>query len=173
EDFPEISVSNGIGELVAFCLQDTNQIQIGLTTATFFRGDRSSLLTEIMETKFERFSLPYDEYLRSMEHLQSFSYDFLLCDQDYSKAIGNLISQNVTKDIVYIPHPKSRHSTGLKYEEVRNIIEEYQKIHGEDIVETTDGLTRLNGDFKILDLVSEDRRDAKKQFINSNLIKDE
>src|SRR5207302_993302 len=50
EDFPEISVSNGIGELVAFCLQDTNQIQIGLTTATFFRGDRSSLLTEIMET---------------------------------------------------------------------------------------------------------------------------
>ena len=175
EDIDGEIISNGIGALVKYLLnQPNNNIQIGLTTASFFRGDRCSLLTQAMDQRFERASLAYDEYLKSMEHLQSFSYDFLLCGHEYTNAIGILAKERKGKDIIYIPHPKSRHSTGDKYQEVKNIFTEYQKIHTGQLTDTSDGLTLLqspNGDFKMLDLVDEDRRLEKKELLSSDDLK--
>lgn len=173
EGFEDSVVSNNIGELVAYAM-DKPDIQLGLATASFFRGDRLSLLTDAMETKFTRFNLPYDEYLESMEHLQSFSFDFLLCGHDYTKAIENLAKVRTGKDIIYIPHPKSKHSTGDKYEEVENIISKYKKIHGGRLSESDTGLTSLchkDGEFKIIDLVDENLRSEKKDYIGG--IKDQ
>lgn len=104
EDLQGPVISNGIGELVTFLLDTKMPIQMGLTTASFFRGDRCSLLTDTMEERFVRFNLPYDEYLQSMKHLESFSFDFLLCGHEYTKAIGNLAQQRKGKDIIYVPH---------------------------------------------------------------------
>ncbi len=45
-DIEDLILNNGIGGLVAYLLSCKNRnIQIGLTTASFFRGDRLSLLT--------------------------------------------------------------------------------------------------------------------------------
>jgi hypothetical protein len=163
-DYEGALLNNGIGEIVAYVLNHNNNVQLGIATASFFRGDRCSLLTESMEKKFTRFNLPYDEYLESMQHLQSFSFDFMLCGPDFTQAINKLLKHRVGKDIIYIPHPSSKHSTGDKYREVEDIIAKYKKTHGGKETDLDNGLTvlrRKDGDFKIMDLVDEDRRNAK------------
>lgn len=168
-DFEGAIISNGIGELVAHVLTHENlNVHVGLATASFFRGDRCSLLTAEMEKQFVRFNLPYDEYLESMQYLRSFSFDFLVCGPDFTKAISQLLKARTGKDIIYIPHPKSRHSTGDKYREVEEIIAHYQDVHGGKEVDTDDGITVLQKrktSFKILDLVDEDRRGEKKAYV--------
>lgn len=175
EDIEGEVISNGIGELVQHLLTFSgDSVQLGLTTASFFRGDRCSLLTSSMECQFKRFNLPYDEYLQSMEHLKSFSFDFLLCGHEYTNAIGTLIKSRKGKDIIYIPHPRSRHSTGKKLDEVQNIFSEYQKVFGGEFIDTPQGLTILQNPInplKVLDLVDEDRRMQKKEFLNSEELK--
>ena len=127
-----------------------------------------------MESQFKRFNLPYDEYLQSMEHLKSFSFDFLLCGHEYTNAIGTLVKSRKGKDIIYIPHPRSRHSTGKKLDEVQSIFSEYQKVFGGELLDTPQGLTILQNpasSLKVLDLVDEDRRTQKKEFLNSEELK--
>lgn len=162
-------LNNGLGELTSYALtSQEDNIEIGLTTASFYRGDRYSLLTPDMESKFKRHNLPYDKYLKSMTHLKSFNIDFLLCGPDYVKAIELILRQRQGKDIIYIPHPVSRHSTGDKHTEVNNIIAVYQAIHGAANNRSADGLLTLfqNGnEFKVLDLVSEFQRSQKKDFL--------
>ncbi len=171
--------SNEIGNLISHFLGlNANNIKIGLTTATFIRGDRCSLLTEEMEAKFTRYGLPFDVYFESMEHLKSFSFDFILCGPNYTKAIGLLALERICKDIVYIPHPISRHSLGDKSQDVQDIINEYHLVHKGEIVEEASGLISLKqeaGRFRILDLVDSDRvqRSKKKSILNENSFKED
>lgn len=167
EGFEDSIVSNGIGEFAAYLLQYGKNVHLGLSTASFFRGDRLNLLTPKMRDKFVRFDLPYDEYMESMQYLKSFSFDFLLCGPDYLKAVSE-VTKDKHKDIIYIPHPASRHSTGDKYSEVEQIVECYRKTHKGKEIDLDNGLTVLRkkyGEFKILDLVDEDRRKAKKSYV--------
>lgn len=174
-DFEGSVINNGLGELVTYLLKDSIQnVQLGLTTASFFRGDRCSLLTEAMESKFKRFNLPYDEYLRSMKYLKSFSFDFLVCGPDYTNAIESLVKNRIGKDIIYVPHPTSQHSTGNKYQEAESIIEKYKNVHGGVAAYTVEGMTILkrdDGEFKLLNLVDEGGRFEKKNYIDSPLFK--
>ena len=166
EGFEDSVVSNSIGELATYLLRYGKNVHLGLSTACFFRGDRLSLLTPKMRDKFVPFSLPYDEYMESMQYLKSFSFDFLLCGPDYLKAVSEVIKDK-HKDIIYIPHPISRHSMGDKYAEAEQIIECYREIHKGKRIDS-DGLTVLRkklGEFKILNLVDEDRRKKKKDYV--------
>lgn len=165
------TINNGLGELVSYLSREAHSdVQIGLTTASFFRGDRASLLTESMESQFTRFKLPYDEYFRSMKYLKSFSYDFLLCGPDYIKGIERVLQEREGKDIIYIPHPVSQYSTGNKHQEVSRIVGTY----GMAVRTTEDGLSIIkgqNGERKILDLVSEDKRKPKKNYLENPDVK--
>lgn len=165
--------SNGLGEFVSILLKKEKLgVQIGLTTATFFRGDRHNLVTEDLVHRFKRFDLPYDEYLRSMKHLQSFSFSFLMCGQDYTKAFESFVRAK-KKDIIYIPHPTSRHATCHKLEGVKQIVDIYTSAHGGEIVDDNEVPFLLAGgahELKILDLVNERKRDRKKEFLNGSAI---
>ncbi len=169
--------ANGLGSLVDM-LSDrvADNVQIGLTTATFFRGDRDSLISEKSEQLFKaRYNLPYDKYLKSMKYLRSFSFDFLICGQDYMQAINHVVKSKKCKDIIYIPKPKSLHSKGCKYLEVKEIIDLYQANQKGQLVETADGLSIIdNGEisFKILDLVDEDSRNEKKKFLMNKTLQE-
>lgn len=172
EGFEDTAVSNGIGEFATYLVRHAKGSHLGLATATLFRGDRLSLLTGKLMSKFERFDLPYDEYMASMQYLKSFRYDFVLCDsKDYTKAFDKILKTS-GKDIVHIPSVNSKHSTGCKYSEVQEILKHYKKAkngQGKPIDEDN-GLTlikRKRGTYKIVDLVDEDRRKEKKEYIAS------
>lgn len=174
EGFEDVVVSNGIGELVTYAHSQPS-IQVGLATASFFRGDKTALLPEKIEKQFARYNLPYDKYLSSMKYLRSFSFDFLLCGNDYPKAIQKILKQKKCKDIIYIPHVGSKHSTD-KHEERKSIVDKYKRTYGGKIVNKSNGLTSLigkNGEFKICDLVDEDRRNEKKEYIGKIKDKDD
>ena len=163
--------NNGLGALVSYILNAQNSnVQLGLTTASFFRGDRCSLLTSSMESKFERFNLPYDQYFKTMKYLKSFSIDFLLCGPQYHKAIELLIKQRKAKDIIYIPHPVSGYSTGNKQQEVVHVLNAYGNLDqsASKIINFVDG---IHGTYKILDLVNENLRKEKKVFLSDPLLK--
>jgi len=170
EGFDGAIINNGIGELISFFLDNNiTSIQIGLTTASFFRGDRASLLTDSMEAKFKRFNLPCDEYLKTMTYLKSFSFDFLLSGHNYAKGIEHLIQERKGKDIIYIPHPVSQFSTGNKLQEVGNII----NIYGDVLYTTHDGVMIVSGkrgELKILDLVNEVQRKQKKNYLDNPIV---
>ena len=169
-------ISNGIGEVVEYLANNSDlSSQVGLTTATYFRGDRQPVLTEVLKEKFKKYELPYDTYLEGMEHLESFSYDFVLCGPDYTDGVKKIIQTRRGKDIVYIPHPISNHSTGNKRKEVDSIIASYQDVYGGELTHTSEGISLLNNtveDFRILDLVNEERRPEQKKFIASNAMKE-
>lgn len=170
-------ISNGLGELVRYFVTNSDRnLQLGLTTATFFRGDRGSLLTDDMEGKFKRFDLPYDEYMESMTHLKSFSFDFLIVGHDYATGIETILKDREGKDIIYIPHPTSRYSTGDKLKESRSIIAKYHEISGGLRIYTTEGVTVFHEDnnrFVILDLVDENNRAEKKEFLSNSKLKED
>jgi hypothetical protein len=170
-------VSNSLGQLVADLLdQKIKNVQTGLTTASFFRGDRCSLLTNKMEQKFVRFDLPYDKYLGTMKHLKTFNFDFLLCGHDYTKGIGSLLKHRRGKDIIYIPHPRSKSSLGNKVEEVQSILNEYSQLYGEAISNPSSIFIELQSSgqtFKILDLVDIDQRNEKKKLFKSGKLKND
>jgi len=127
-DLEDVIISNGIGELVSYLVQHGKNVDAGLSTATHFRGNRMSILSPKMEEKFVRFSLPYDEYLENMEHLKSFSFDFVLCGPDWKKALKDIIKNtDPHKDIIYQPHPQSRYSTGNKLQESQGCIDAYKE----------------------------------------------
>ena len=179
EEFQNTVINNGIGEIVYYFLNNQNlNLQVGLTTASFF-GDRYSLLTNEMENHFTRFNLPYDQYFKSMKHLKSFSFDFLTSGPDYINAVEKLIQEKKAKDVIYIPHPTSQFSSGNKIQEVNNIIKLYKRTFHDPSKESfvdENGVTVLNKnqtDFKILDLVDENMRDQKKDFLNNHIIKND
>lgn len=165
----KVVFSNGIGGLIAHAVKSKGSIKVGLATATFFRGDRCTLLTSEMEPLFTRFNLAFDEHLGDMEHLRSFTYKFMLCGPAYHEDMPKLFRSHRGKYIVHIPSPNSNHSTGDKYAEVEDVVAAFKKAYGGRKSESdeTPGLISLkgkNGEFKILDLVDEDDRDDKKQF---------
>jgi len=167
-DGQPVNINNGLGELISYFTKHEHNVQFGLSTATFFRGDRCSLLNPQMMEKFTRFNYPINEYLKTMQHLRSFKLDFVLCGLDRMKAIEEeIITGEDKKDIVYIPHPISRHSTRNKYKESDQIISLYEKKYGTRN-NTKDGLIVL-GDgekqFKIIDLVDESNRPTKKKTL--------
>jgi hypothetical protein len=161
--------SNGIGELVRMLSQNPT-VQIGLATATPFRGDRLSIFGG-MEDRFVQHVLPYDEYFKTLQYLKSFSFDFVL-SADISVDVGKL-ALRARKDIVYIPSPQTKCAKdwfGCKKQQSEAIIAEYQKVHDGIRIDAETGLIilRKSGkpDFKIIDLVEEGNRQQKKCYIN-------
>ena len=109
-----------------------------------------------------------------MTHLKSFSFDFLITGHDYVAAIEILIKSRTGKDIIYVPHPLSRYSSGDKIKEADNIVFKYNDTHGGMLAHTAEGtivLKKADKEFIVLDLVNENRRAQKKAFLNNPILK--
>jgi superfamily II DNA or RNA helicase len=163
--------SNNIGEIGSYFQSNPEKnFIINYATATFFRGDRLQIAQNV--ESFFRFNLPYDKYFEGLNWLKSFSYDFLLHKYGWFKAIKTIFKDKIGKTIVYMPSLNSRHSTGDKYQEVWEVI---WAIAGRRNAKYTEdpktGVITIhkNGkDIVIVDLVDEDKREEKKEFIREN-----
>jgi DEAD/DEAH box helicase. len=109
EDGVTAATQNQMGALVAFALQKPDTITLGLTTATFFRGDCLPIVPDV--SKFTRFNLAYDEFLGTCQHLRSFSYDFII-QADFFTPVKRLFQERIGKTLVYIPFVNSSYSIG-------------------------------------------------------------
>ena len=93
-----------------------------------------------------------------------------------AKCVDNMFSEDIKKIIIYIPERRSIFSSSNKVDEVDQIVRVLAKKFKARITRRDDGiivLKRGNFEYKILDLVDENNRDAKKKFfaktdINAN-----
>jgi superfamily II DNA or RNA helicase len=177
----DIAIHNALGAQVKNLYHSSNRgNQIILVTATFFRGDRCQLLSQEMKPSFVRFDLPWDKWLPQMQHLKSFTYDYVFdrtidnYDESMDKSITHLFQQNLKKLVVYIPQRNSFFAQKGK-EGKNNEVDRIIKIIAEKldaVVEgkTKDGIIQLKladgTHYRILDLVGEELRDAKKKFFS-------
>jgi len=165
----DVEVSNGIGSVVKYSFDNPkNNIQVELTTATFFRGDKNSIIPEEYKAQFDRFNYPFDKYLKTCKYLRSYSYDFILYNQNYKESIKELFDEEVGKTIVYVPSVNGSYSLETKYIDVEEII---KGIAGTDkpVIKDKDKpimLVKRDKEWiKVIDLVTETNRESKKQAI--------
>lgn len=129
----EIIDSNRLGDVVTYLINSKNNIHVGLTTATFFRGDKLTLLTDKQSARFKRYDLPYDKYMEQLQYLESFSFDFKLCGTDYMKGIDSVLAEKRAKDIIWIPHVNSKYSSKDKFNDRDKITKIIHKRYGKDV----------------------------------------
>jgi superfamily II DNA or RNA helicase len=165
-DDPDIEIDNQLGALVRYSLLHPDEIQLGLTTATFFRGDQATIIPGV--SQFTRFEFRCDEYLATCKHLRSFSYDFLTHSASFIEPLWHLFAQKIGKTIVYIPPVGTSCSLGTKAQDVDAVL---RAIAGTDayIVDDRDQpimrLKRGNERIKVVNLVDEHLREEKKEVI--------
>ena len=169
--------SNRIGEVVE---KLSHKNDIVLVTATFFRGDKQQIISAELASKFSKYSLPLDVWINQMQHFKNFSYDFVFgSDTDKTtnylssvkNCIDSLFSSSHKKIIIYIPHRRNKMKTDCKKNEVRSIVEMLASKFSAKKIKTNDhGIIELINEkgekYKILDLVSEENRHARKDYFS-------
>ena len=175
----ELMITNKLGDIVNYIHNTKNSNnQAILITATFFRGDSKSLLSNEIEESSKRYNLPFDIYISQMNYFKSFSYDFVIDAIDYTKnikeCVDNLDATNHKKLVIYIP---SR-NTPLAYDkdaEVAEILQGIMDSKGATNKFIDDnGLIHLTNneglDYKVLDLVTKQNQNKSKKFFQKPVI---
>jgi len=154
------TISNAIGNLVKYCVRYGNHV--GLATATFMRGDMRHILPDEMAEAFTRFDVPYDDYFKTMQPVESFEFNVICGDK--LKAIGSLFKKT-KPTIIYLAKRQSRYAGRCKYQEVRQIIKVLEKRRRQK-ARREGPVTRI-GRLRVLDLVHEKGRSARKDYLNN------
>jgi superfamily II DNA or RNA helicase len=168
DDAFDVEVENRMGALVKHALQNPELIRLGLTTATFFRGDKAPIIPD--PSRFTRFEFAYDKYLASCKYLRSFSYSFVIHSSSFVNPLTRLFDQRIGKTLVYIPSVNSYGSVGSKVEDVNAVL---KAIAGTDTPVVTDEdqpITRVKrGEtwVRVVNLVDTSLREQKKEAIVS------
>lgn len=168
--------SNMMGKLVTYAVTHVKQnIRITLSTATFFRGDRLSIIPEKHKDKFTHFWYPMHDFLADCDYLKQFYYSFLMYKHDWEETINKLFEGELKKTAIYIPNVGNRYySYGTKEKDLEHLyrgiagVEKYEKIEHES------GLTQIKrGDrwINIINLVDDsdvNLRNKRKRFISKS-----
>lgn len=166
----DIAITNGIGSLVQYSFDNPQfNIRLGLTTATFFRGDRTAIIPEKYFDLFKRYNLPYDKFLATCKHLKSFSYDFLLYNEKYTEALNEVFKDSVGKSIVYIPAAGGRYTLGGKHNDVQMVYNAIAGVENPEVKLEGDAIVLVKrGEewVRVVNLVDETNREAKKKLVN-------
>jgi len=168
---------NKLAVVVAELMEKVPSCRIGMVTATYSRGDLHDILPDYLAERFEKFDYSWAEYFSTLEHLETFEYKFSMygrCEGAYApaEAIAQIHYEKPAKTIIHIPYVNSRCSHGKHYE-VRNILkalgrDENGKIKfEEDEKGVLTVIDREGRRLKVLNLVSEKNRPAKKRYVEA------
>src|ERR1039458_5686837 len=162
----QVEVYNKLVGLVKYALQHRDLIQLGLATATFFRGDRTPIIPDGAE--FARFDLAYDQYLETCRFLRGFSYDFVISGCSFVDPLKNLFDRKMGKTIVYIPAVNSSSSLGTKAEDVNAVLKAIAGTETPILADTDKPIMRVKRGEKwinVVNLVDEEYRAKKTEAI--------
>ncbi len=119
--------TNEVGKFIVHCLSQSKNTSINLATATFFRGDRKSVLAEKYYNLFERYSVPMDVYLK--ETGINLSFNYIIDTKSPEKIVENLYKEKDSKTIIYLPDVHSHYQVHNKYEQVKRIEKSIKKVN--------------------------------------------
>ena len=165
-----LQIYNKLGSIVSKALRKPElNINLLLSTATMFRGDKIEIVPQKYLDKFSTFHYPMDKYLADCHWLRSFSYDFAMYDKDWGGRLKDVLKEN-KKTIIYLPPVNSKYySYGSKEEDLEKI---YQAIAGKEnyeMKEEANGLILIkkgNRWLKVVNLVEDSAiRDVRKQLV--------
>lgn len=112
---------NKLGELLRSLMAGTNASILAMT-GSYFRGDRSAVLSPRDESKFSKVTFNYYEQLNGYQYLKSLGIGFHFYQGRYLDAVDEVLDTS-KKTIIYIPSVNSSESTKEKYFEVDSIID--------------------------------------------------
>jgi superfamily II DNA or RNA helicase len=164
-DNHSLCIQNRLGALITHAA--INGIELGLTTATFFRSDAADIVPAKYLSMFERYRLGFPEFLENIRPFGHFSYDFILYAASWLPMLKRLFRQRVGKTIVYVPAVNSGSSIG-KHCEVALVL---KAIAGKDkpVIKDADKpvmrVQRGGSWVKVVNLVEEANRGAKKEAL--------
>jgi len=144
--------ANMIGLIVRDILKcgDTTS-SIWLTTATFFRGDRGSIISSEHFDKFTHHFLPLDQHWKeNIKHIKSFEYNFVIYKENIFNEIKQLLKKGRKKSVIFCPY------TG-------HLLSGIDKLIFRDRLITT--IQEVWPDCNIMDLIDTNGRDGRKKVI--------
>jgi superfamily II DNA or RNA helicase len=172
----EVYEMNELAQVLDYSYYNNNEIV--LMTASLFRGDKKGILSDKILNNSLKFNLSFYEYWAEMKYLECLKYDFVVGVNNYTEDIKDAFSilseHNLNKQIIFIPMPKARMSTGDgKYQEIQDIIEQKRiELNGITKFDDVTGIYHIcnnNGlDYKIADLVTEFHRNKVEKYIEQS-----
>jgi len=162
---------NEMGQLVATALKsEEKNIELILSTATLFRGDRLEIIPKSQESRFTKFHYPMDEYLKDCYWLKGFKYDFCMYNKSWVKRLTHLFNDRIGKTIIYLPSVGNKtYSHGSKHSDTNEI---YKCIAGKKnfvVKEEPNGITlikRGNDWIKVINLVDDSSKELRERRKN-------
>ncbi|MEZ5943930.1 MAG: DEAD/DEAH box helicase family protein [Planctomycetaceae bacterium] len=96
---------NVLGEQVVRLLDiGAAGLKMWLATAYFFRGDHLPIISETHLAEFTRVHVPFDEYWRILNHIKSYTYDFVVYKGTVFKELKHLLQIDPKPPtIIYCP----------------------------------------------------------------------
>ena len=153
------TVSNSLGALATYCVTHGNHV--GLATATYMRGDARHILPDKMLATFTHVKIPYDLYFEEVQPVESFEFNIIAGDT--LKALDSIFAKP-RPTILYLAKRNSRYAGRCKYLEVRQVLRRLSKRLKAPV--RRQGELILVGDLKVLDLVTEKGREARKAYLD-------
>ena len=95
---------NQLGGVISHVLDSGEPtVRVLLATAFFFRGDKLSILNDDHLGRFERHTVPFDTYWRTLEHLETYEYNFVTYKGTVWTPLEKLLEYSQVPTIVYCP----------------------------------------------------------------------
>lgn len=154
--------ANRIGKLLKIQLEkDDPTFSLWLVTATFYRGDKGTVLPSHHMDMFEKYFLPMDVHWKeNINYIKRFNLDFVIFnDNDPITEVKEVLKLGKRKSIIYCPCVgKLLQNYGTKYEFRDAVINAIYEVWPE---------------CNILDLIEENGREKQKEILeDDNLSKD-
>jgi hypothetical protein len=129
-------------------LHDDGTVKVHLATATFFRGDRRTILSDRFKDEFSHYYLPWDEHFKELG-IDRLFFDFINYEGDPVRPLIDMIRKEpAERHLIIIPALTRRYRT--------------QDSHGKILR----GLAEIFPDREILDLVSPSTQEANKRLLH-------
>ena len=138
-----------LGRFLQYVLRHDNEtVKVHLATATFFRGDCQTILSERFKKQFVHYYLPWDEHFQTLgiEHL---TFDFINYHDDPIDSLLNMIeSEPDERHLIIIPALTHRYRTDKTLPQIMN------------------GLLGILPEDEVLDLVTPSTQEAHKMLLH-------
>ena len=138
-----------LGRFVQYVLRHNDPtVKVHLATATFFRGDQRTILSERFKSDFAHYYLPWDAHFQTLgiEHL---TFDFINYFDDPIDSLLNMVEYEPTeRHLIIVPALTHRYRTDKTLSQIMN------------------GLGKILPDDEILDLVTPSTQEAHKMLLH-------